>query len=218
MNWDTIIKAETMQPYYQTMMKRLDEEYKEKVIYPPKDELFTCFKECPYDNLKVIILGQDPYHQKGQAHGLAFSVKEGMKLPPSLRNIYQELQEDMNIKTSTSGYLLPWAKQGVLMMNAIMSVEDSHPASHKDIGWNIFTDHILMKLNNYDQPLVFFLWGNFAIEKAKVITNPKHLCIKSAHPSPLSAYRGFFHSHPFSQANKFLEENGRESIDWEINK
>ncbi|MEG2307143.1 MAG: uracil-DNA glycosylase [Erysipelotrichaceae bacterium] len=214
MNWDVILKAEAKQPYYQEMMKTLNQEYQNKVIYPPLDELFTCFKECPYDELKVVILGQDPYHQKGQAHGLAFSVKEGVKCPPSLRNIIQELSEDLKIDKPISSNLLAWAKQGVLLMNAIMSVEDSHPSSHKDIGWGIFTDHILMKLNEYEQPLVFILWGNFAIEKAKFLNNPNHLILKSAHPSPLSAYRGFFHSHPFSQANAFLKGHGRNEINW----
>lgn len=216
MNWDQILKEEYQEEYFKKMMEQLNELYQSKVVYPCRDELFTCFDACPYEDIKVVVIGQDPYHQKGQAHGLSFSVKPGVKIPPSLRNIYKELHSDLGIEPRSNGDLRLWAKQGVLLLNAIMSVEESKPGSHKKIGWNTFSDHILMRLNNYDQPLVFFLWGNFAIEKASVITNPKHLLIKSAHPSPLSAYQGFFGSKPFSQANKFLKETRNEKIDWSL--
>lgn len=216
MDWKTILEAEQQQDYFKNLMTFLDKEYQKKNIFPPRNELFSCFQACDYEDVSVVIIGQDPYHGIGQAHGLCFSVKPGVKLPPSLKNIYKELESDVGITPSKSGYLMSWAKQGVLMMNAVMSVEEGKAASHRKKGWEIFTDHIMMKLNEHEKPLVFILWGNYAIDKAKVITNPKHLLIKGVHPSPLSAYHGFFGSKPFSACNEFLKANNRAEIDWHV--
>lgn len=214
--WNEFFAKEENEPYYIELMKFLDDEYQNKVIYPPRQDLFTCFDACPYEQVKVVILGQDPYHQPNQAHGLCFSVRKGVKLPPSLRNIYKELKSDLDIDMPNHGYLMDWAKQGVFMMNAVMSVEAGKAGSHQKKGWEIFTDHVMMALNESEQGIVFILWGNWAQKKATWITNPKHRMIVSAHPSPLSAYHGFFGSHPFSKTNTLLKEMGRSAIDWKI--
>lgn len=216
MDIEKIIEKEKSMLYFKELARFVNARYNETKVYPPKDKLFTCFKVCDMNDVKVIIIGQDPYHQPNQAMGMSFSVPRGIKIPPSLVNIYKELKEDLHVETPQHGDLTSWAKQGVLLMNTVMSVEDSKPNCHKGKGWEVFTDHIMEYLNDYEKPLVFILWGKPAQEKAKIITNPKHLLIKSVHPSPLSAYRGFFGSKPFSKANAFLRANNRKEIDWSI--
>lgn len=216
MNWETFFETETQKEYYPKLMQFLEKEYMEKTIYPPKEDLFSVFRLCPYDNVKVVVLGQDPYHQPNQAHGLAFSVRKGVKVPPSLKNIYKELKSDLDIDAPSHGYLEEWARQGVFLLNAIMSVEAGKAGSHRKKGWETFSDDVIQVLNEHEQPLVFLLWGNWAKEKAKLITNPNHLVLSSPHPSPLSAYQGFFGTKPFSTINAFLEEKGRGAIDWKL--
>ncbi|MCH4283993.1 MULTISPECIES: uracil-DNA glycosylase [Bacillota] len=215
-SWDEFFTQEEAQPYYQQLMQFLEEEYKTKTIFPPKEDLFTCFKACPYEDVKVVMLGQDPYHEVGQAHGLCFSVRKGVKIPPSLRNMYKELKTDLDIDMPSHGYLIDWAKQGVFMMNAVMSVVEGKAGSHQKKGWETFTDHAIQALNEHESGIVFLLWGNWAQKKAELITNPQHKIITSAHPSPLSASRGFFGSRPFSKTNAYLKEMGRTPIEWKI--
>ena len=212
--WIKIIEEEQSKPYYQNLMAFLDEEYAHKTIYPPREQLFTCFEACAYEKVKVVIIGQDPYHGENQAHGLCFSVPKGEKIPPSLRNIYKELQADLGIEPVSHGYLMDWAKQGVFLLNAVMSVEAHKAGSHQKKGWENFTDTIIQKLNERKEGIVFLLWGNWAIKKSELITNPQHVILTSAHPSPLSASRGFFGSKPFSKINNFLERNNIERINW----
>ncbi len=214
--WIKIIEEEQTKPYYQNLMAFLDEEYAHKTIYPPREQLFTCFEACAYEKVKVVIIGQDPYHGENQAHGLCFSVQKGEKIPPSLRNIYKELQSDLGIEPVSHGYLMDWAKQGVFLLNAVMSVEARKAGSHQKKGWENFTDTIIQKLNERKEGIVFLLWGNWAIKKSELITNPQHVILTSAHPSPLSASRGFFGSKPFSKANQALEKMGHRPIDWRI--
>ena len=191
-------------------------EYDKKIIYPPKDYIFNALKLTSYKDTKVVIVGQDPYHGENQAHGLSFSVQKGVKLPPSLQNIYKELESDLGIPPKSDGDLTGWAKQGVLMLNAVLTVEKDKAASHRNLGWEPMTDYIIKLLNKKDEPVVFILWGNFAKEKAKLIKNPKHYIIISPHPSPLSAYSGFFGSKPFSKTNDFLVKNRIPPIDWSL--
>ncbi|MXQ72376.1 uracil-DNA glycosylase [Clostridiaceae bacterium DONG20-135] len=214
MNWSTFFEEEKRQDYFQKLIMHLDEAYASARVYPPREKLFSCFEACPLDQVKVVIIGQDPYHQPGQAHGLCFSVSPDTKLPPSLRNIYKERETDLQIPVSKQGYLQHWADQGVLMMNAVMSVEEGKPGSHRKFGWEIFTDHVIDMLNRQDQTIVYILWGNYAISKKCKITNPMQYCLCSAHPSPLSAYHGFFGSRPFSRTNAILVEHGLAAIDW----
>lgn len=214
--WKELIQTESQKEYYQNLMKFLDQEYKNKTIYPPRKQLFTCFEVCPYDHVKVVILGQDPYHGENQAHGLCFSVQKGTKIPPSLRNIYKELKEDLGIDAPSHGYLMDWANQGVFLLNAVMSVEAGKAGSHQNQGWEKFTDTVIQKINERKDGVVFLLWGNWAISKAKLITNPQHVILTSAHPSPLSASRGFLGSKPFSKVNVALEKMGHTPIDWSI--
>lgn len=216
MEWNTFLEEEKQQSYYQNLLRFLAQEYATKTIYPPKEDLFSVFDYCPYNDVKVVILGQDPYHQPNQAHGLAFSVRKGVKVPPSLRNIYKELRTDLGIEAPNHGYLVDWARQGVFLLNAVMSVEAGKAGSHRKQGWETFSDHVMMKLNEHEEPLVFVLWGNWAQEKQKLITDPKHCILCAPHPSPLSAYHGFFGSKPFSQANEFLSAHGRTPIDWRL--
>lgn len=216
MNWQDFIYTEAKKDYFIKLKDFVDREYKTKQIYPPSNLVFEAFKNCEYDKVKVVIIGQDPYHQKGQAHGLSFSVNKGVKIPKSLINIYKELYDDLGIKEAKHGYLMKWEKQGVLLLNSILTVEDSKPSSHANVGWEIFTDNAIKCLDNRKEPLVFILWGNFAKKKANLIKNKRHLIITSAHPSPLSAYNGFFNSKPFSKCNNFLIENGISPIDWEL--
>ncbi len=213
-DWDEILKGEFSKEYYLKIREFLKVEYKTRVIYPPMFDIFNALKYTSYKNTRVVILGQDPYHEEGQAHGLSFSVKRGVKVPPSLVNIYKELKNDLSVNTPNHGDLSSWAVQGVLLLNATLTVRQGMANSHQNIGWSIFTDQVIKLLNESNNPTVFILWGGNARSKKKYITNPKHLIIESAHPSPLSAYNGFFGSRPFSRANDFLEKNGRGSIDW----
>ena len=214
--WSDFLREEYKKDYFLKLEEYLDNEYSSNVCYPPADEIFTAFKLTELSSVKVCILGQDPYHNRGEAHGLAFSVKEGIKIPPSLKNIYKELETDCNITPPLTGNLTPWARQGVFMLNTVLTVRDGEANSHKGQGWEIFTDNVIKKLNAIDRPLVFMLWGAPSIKKAKMLDNPKHLVLTSAHPSPLSAYRGFFGCKHFSSCNEFLVKNNLCAIDWQI--
>lgn len=216
MDWKTIIKEEQQQPYYKNMVKLLDQEFATHTIYPNSDDIFNAFKACPFNKTKVLILGMDPYHNPNEAHGMSFSVLPGIKTPPSLQNIFKELKSDLGIQPPNHGYLMDWAKQGVLLLNAALTVRKNEPGSHQKIGWHKFTDNIIRRLNTKDSPVVFILWGNFARQKKSILTNKNHLILESPHPSPFSAYSGFFGSKPFSQTNQFLESNNIEPINWQI--
>jgi len=215
-DWDDILKEEMQQPYFQELMSWLDEEYKEHTVYPPRDLLFQALRLTPYSEVKAVILGQDPYHGAGQAEGLSFSVQPGVKVPPSLRNIYIELKEDMGVATPSHGSLVSWGKHGVLLLNTALTVREGKPASHRGKGWERFTDTIIRLLNEREQPMVFLLWGNHAGEKEELINTEHHLVIRSAHPSPFAARKGFFGSRPFSRTNAFLEQHGQQPVDWAI--
>lgn len=215
-DWDEILKDEWKKNYYQNLRKKLIREYKNYTIYPNMYDIFNALKKVSYKDSKVVILGQDPYHGKGQAHGYSFSVQKGVKIPPSLLNIYKELENDLSLYIPNHGNLEKWADQGVLLLNSTLTVREGLANSHKDLGWSNLTDTIIKKLNEKKEPLVFLLWGKFAQSKDIFLSNPKHLVIKSAHPSPFSAHRGFFGSHPFSRTNKFLEKNNIKPIDWQI--
>lgn len=212
-DWDIVLKDEYEKDYFLKIKDRVRKEYNTKTIFPPANKVFYALRETSYKDTKVVILGQDPYHGEGEANGLCFSVNEGIKMPPSLNNIYKELYNDVGIK-KTSTDLSDWAKNGVLLLNSVLTVEKDKPASHKWIGWEEFTDSIIRKLNEKEEPVVFILWGNFAKSKIKYITNPKHLVISSSHPSPFSVNYGFFGSKPFSRTNKFLKDNGLKEIEW----
>lgn len=214
-NWTSFLKEEFEKEYFKNLSVFLSEEYKTKTIYPPKNLVFSAFDSCDLSNVKVVIIGQDPYHNFNEAHGLAFSVNKGIKIPPSLNNIYKELKEDLSCYIPNNGYLMKWSRQGVLLLNTILTVEENKPLSHANRGWEIFSDNVIKKLNGLDRPLIFILWGNFAKRKLSVI-DKKHYIIQSAHPSPLSAHNGFFHSHPFSKVNNILIENNMKPIDWQI--
>ena len=212
-DWDSILYEEVNKDYFNDILKKVNKLYEEKVIYPPKKDVFNAFR-LSYKDVKVVILGQDPYHGEGEAHGYAFSCLK-TPIPPSLKNIYKELYSDLNIqKDMLDGNLLPWVKQGVMLLNTGLTVEKDKPNSHKDIGWHTFTDAVIEKLNEREKPVVFILWGNNARDKKKLITNPQHLIIESPHPSPFSANNGFFGSKPFSKTNDFLVKNGMSKINW----
>ncbi len=213
-DWDEKLKVIWESPGFKNFYKRILHEYEIKEIYPPKDYIFNALKLTSYENTKVVIVGQDPYHGKGEAHGLSFSVQKGVRVPPSLQNIYKELNDDLKIPPKDNGDLTEWAKQGVLLLNAVLTVEKDKAASHRNLGWEPMTDYIIKLLNLKNKPVVFILWGNFAKEKAKLITNHQHYIIMSPHPSPFSAYSGFFGSKPFSKTNEFLIKNGLVPIDW----
>lgn len=215
-DWDQKLDVIWNSPGFQKFYKMIMAEYDKKTIYPPKDYIFNALKLTSYKDTKVVIVGQDPYHGEHQAHGLSFSVQKGVKLPPSLQNIYKELESDLGISPRTDGDLTGWAKQGVLMLNAVLTVEKDKAASHRNLGWEPMTDYIIKLLNKKDEPVVFILWGNFAKEKAKLITNPNHYIIISPHPSPFSAYSGFFGSKPFSKTNDFLISKKMQPIDWSL--
>lgn len=202
--WDNLLKEEYEKEYFKKLIERINKEYEIKTIFPPKEEVFNAFKLTEYDNIKVVILGQDPYHGTGEAEGLSFSVKVNIKIPPSLQNIFKELNSDLNYNIPKNGSLKKWAKEGVLLLNSILTVEKDKALSHKNLGWEIFTDEVIKLINKKETPVVFILWGNYAKTKEKYITNPIHYVIKSAHPSPLSAYNGFFNSKPFSKTNNYL--------------
>ena len=210
----SIFDIEVKKDYYIKLREKLVREYQTTTVYPDKEDIFNAFKYCSLEDTKVCIIGQDPYHDVNQAHGLAFSVKEGVPLPPSLINIYKELEDDMGIPARDSGCLDNWAKQGVLLLNAVLTVRAHQAASHRSLGWENFTDNAIKHLNDREKPVVFILWGNFARKKAELITNSHHYIIESAHPSPLSASRGFFGSKPFSKTNKFLLKNNMIPINW----
>lgn len=215
-DWDQLLSVVWHSPGFQKFYNMIMAEYDKKTIYPPKDYIFNALKLTSYENTKVVIVGQDPYHGENQAHGLSFSVQHGVKLPPSLQNIYRELKSDLGIPERSDGDLSNWARQGVLLLNAVLTVEKDKAASHRNLGWEPLTDYIIKILNKKDKPVVFILWGNFAKEKAKLITNPKHYIIISPHPSPLSAYSGFFGSKPFSKTNNYLISKGLKPIDWSL--
>lgn len=212
-DWDNILKEEYQKEYFLKIKEKVKAEYKNKTIFPPAKEVFKAFRMTPYKDTRVVILGQDPYHGLGEANGLCFSVNEGIKMPPSLNNIYKELYSDLGIKRTTTD-LSDWAKSGVLLLNSVLTVEKDKPASHKFVGWEEFTDNVIKKLNEKEEPVVFILWGNFAKGKIKYITNPKHLVISSSHPSPFSVNYGFFGSKPFSKTNEFLKKNNLKEIEW----
>ena len=217
MDFYDIIKEEEKKEYYIKLNKFLTKEYNKKKIYPSLENLFNSFKYTPYDNVKLVILGQDPYHGVGQAMGLSFSVNDGIKVPPSLKNIYKEINLEYGYDSiPDNGNLTKWARQGVLLLNSVLTVEEGRPGSHKDKGWETFTDNIIKLLNEKDTPIIFMLWGNYAITKSRYITNSKHLVLTSPHPSPFSARKGFFGCNHFKEANKFLKENNIEEIDWKI--
>lgn len=215
-DWDQLLKEEWEKPYYKNLRKFLINEYKHYNIYPDMYDLFNALKYVSYEDTKVVILGQDPYHGKGQAHGFSFSVKEDVPIPPSLLNIYKELNNDLGLFIPDNGDLTKWAKQGVLLLNTVLTVREKSPNSHRGKGWEILTDRIIELLNKRNKPMVFILWGANAKSKERLITNKNHLILKSVHPSPLSAYRGFFGSKVFSRTNEFLRANNMDEIDWQI--
>lgn len=214
--WDDILQEEYHQEYFKKIVDFINDSYKNNTIFPPKSNILRALELTDYDNTKVVILGQDPYHGVGEANGLSFSVNKGVRLPPSLRNIYKELNDDLGIPICTHGDLTSWAKEGVLLLNAILTVEKDKAASHKNIGWELFTDAIIKKLNEKETPVVFILWGNFARSKKNYITNQNHFVVESSHPSPFSANYGFFGSKPFSKTNNYLKNNNIKEIDWTI--
>lgn len=216
-DWDEILKDEFDKSYYVKLRAFLAEEYKAHNIYPPMNDIFNSLKYTAYNDVKAVILGQDPYHGAGQAHGLCFSVKHGVKKPPSLVNIFKELESDLGVKPPVNGELTSWAKNGVLLMNTVLTVREGNANSHKGAGWEYFTDNVIRHLNKREKPIVFILWGGNARTKKQLITSPQHLILECAHPSPLSAYNGFFGCRHFSKANAFLKKNGIEEINWEIN-
>ncbi|MBE6149582.1 MAG: uracil-DNA glycosylase [Firmicutes bacterium] len=211
--WDIVLKEEMEKEYFKSLGIFVKNEYKNKICYPQYNNIFNALRLTDYNDVKVVILGQDPYHGENEAHGLSFSVLEGVKRPPSLNNIFKELNNDLNI-LRTNNNLTDWAQQGVLLLNAILTVEKDTPLAHKGKGWEIFTDNIIKLLNKREKPIVFILWGSYARSKKELITNKNHYIIESAHPSPLSASRGFFGSKPFSKTNEFLEKNNIKKINW----
>lgn len=214
-DWDIVLKDIFESDDFRNLIVKVNDEYSKDVCYPKKNEVFNAIKLTPYNRVKVVIVGQDPYHGEGEAHGLSFSVL-CKKLPPSLKNIYKELFDDLGIVPSTSGDLTCWANEGVLLLNSVLTVKKDIPASHKNLGWQNFTDEIIRRLEEKDDVIVYILWGNFAKSKKVLITNPNHYVIESAHPSPFSARYGFFGSKPFSRTNKILLENGIDGVNWEV--
>lgn len=215
-DWLAPLSGEFKKPYYAKLYKKVLEEYQTTQVFPNSEDIFTAFNLTPLSQVKVVILGQDPYHGEGQAHGLCFSVKPGIEAPPSLVNIYKELQTDLGCYIPNNGYLVKWAKQGVLMLNTVLTVRAHQAFSHRGIGWEEFTDAAIRILNEQDKPIVYLLWGKPAQMKKIMLNNPRHLILEAPHPSPLSAYRGFFGCRHFSQANAFLEAHGEKPIDWQI--
>ena len=215
-DWQDLLQEEFEKEYYQNLRKFLISEYKNKTIYPHMNNIFNALKFTSYKDVKVVILGQDPYHGPNQAHGLSFSVNKGVKIPPSLVNIYKELHDDLGCYIPNNGYLESWAKQGVLLLNTVLTVRAHEANSHRNMGWEQFTDKIISLLNDREDPIVFILWGNPSISKKKLITNKRHFIITSPHPSPLSAFRGFFGSRPFSRSNDFLKSINKTPINWQI--
>lgn len=216
-DWAEAIRPEFSKQYYKDLYGFIKNEYSTRVVYPPSEEIFNAFHFTPLSKVKVVIIGQDPYHNAGQAHGLCFSVQPGTEVPPSLVNIYKELQDDLGCFIPDNGYLVKWAEQGVLLLNTVLTVRAHQANSHQGKGWEQFTDAVIRAVNEKDEPVVFLLWGRPAQIKKNMLTNPKHLILEAPHPSPLSAYRGFFGCKHFSRTNEFLERNGVSPIDWQIN-
>ena len=214
--WEEALRGEFRRPYYRSLYEKVRQEYETRTVYPPAEDLFQAFALTPLEQVKVVILGQDPYHEPGQAHGLCFSVKPGVEIPPSLVNIFQELQADLGCTPPESGCLEGWARQGVFLLNTVLTVRAHQAASHRGLGWEQFTDAAIRVLNSQDRPIVFMLWGRHAGEKARLLDNPRHLVLTAPHPSPLSAYRGFFGCRHFSRCNDFLAEQGEERINWQL--
>lgn len=214
--WLSVLEPEFHKGYYRDLFQFVKKEYNSTLVFPPSDDIFNAFHLTDFSKVKVVIIGQDPYFNEGQAHGLCFSVKPNVDIPPSLVNIYKELADDLGCYIPNNGYLVKWAKQGVLLLNTVLTVRAHMPNSHCGKGWEQFTDAAIKALNEEDRPIVFILWGRPAQQKAGMLNNPKHLILKAPHPSPLSAYRGFFGSKPFSKTNSFLQEHGLEPIDWQI--
>ena len=215
-DWLESLQEEFRKPYYKSLYETVQREYRSKTVFPPADDIFNALHYTPLSQVKVVIIGQDPYHEPGQAHGLSFSVQPGVKIPPSLQNIYKELSDDLGLTIPDNGCLTKWAKQGVLLLNTVLTVEAHRANSHAGIGWEEFTDAVIRSVEAQDRPVVFLLWGSHAGKKASMIHNPKHLVLKAPHPSPLSAYRGFFGCKHFSKCNAFLEEQGLAPVDWQI--
>lgn len=215
-SWDKLLSEEYQKAYFEQLMNFVKQEYKTKTIYPKQNEVFNAFRYTSFEDVKVVILGQDPYHGPNQAEGLSFSVSNEVLKPPSLKNIFKELENDLGIPFPEANSLKPWAKEGVLLLNAVLTVEEHMPTSHKDKGWETFTDNVIKLLNTKKEPVVFILWGSYARNKKTLITNPIHYVIESPHPSPFSAYNGFFGSKPFSKANQFLKSKGIKEINWRV--
>ncbi len=215
-DWLNVLQDEFKKPYYRNLMEFLQNEYETKTIYPEMQDIFNAFQFTPYHDVRVVLLGQDPYHGPNQAHGLSFSVKPGVKFPPSLRNIFRELHSDLGVPVPNNGCLEKWARQGVMLLNTVLTVRAGEAHSHKNRGWETFTDEVIKQINKKDSPVIFMLWGRPAQTKINLIDTAKHYVIESPHPSPLSASRGFFGSRPFSHINKILESHGLPVIDWEI--
>ena len=215
-DWLEPLKPEFSKEYYKKLYYTMMDEYKKHLVFPPADDVFNAYSLTPLKDVKVVIIGQDPYHNVGQAHGLCFSVRPDVEIPPSLVNIYKELQDDLGCYIPNNGYLVKWAKQGVLLLNTVLTVRAHQANSHRGLGWEEFTDATIRVLNEQDRPIVFILWGTPAQKKKAMLNNPKHLILEAPHPSPLSAYRGFFGSKPFSKTNEFLIQNQLEPIDWQI--
>lgn len=215
-DWDEILSEEFKSPYYLSLREFLKTEYSTRRIFPPMNDIFSAFKASSFENTRVVIIGQDPYHGLGQAHGLCFSVKKGVVPPPSLKNIYKEINDDLGLPIPDHGELCAWANQGVLMLNSVLTVREGAPTSHKDKGWETFTDNAIKKLNQKQTPIVFLLWGAYAQKKGQLITNPIHYKLCAAHPSPLSAYNGFFGCKHFSKTNEILKKHGLAPIDWRV--
>lgn len=215
-DWDLILKEEFEKDYFKKIMEFVDAEYASKTVYPPYDDIFNAFKLTPFSDVKVVIIGQDPYHEKGQAHGLAFSTPEGRPIPRSLKNIFKEISSEYDCPIPQSGCLEKWAGQGVFLLNTVLTVEEGNANSHSDCGWQTFTDKVIESLNEHTMPVVFLLWGKQAEKKKELITNPNHLVLVTSHPSPFSARRGFFGSNHFKMANEFLKENKMDEINWRL--
>jgi uracil-DNA glycosylase len=214
--WDTLLEEEFAQEYYRQLRDFLKDEYKNGPVYPPMCDIFNALKYTSYSDVKIVILGQDPYHGAGQAHGMCFSVRPGVPMPPSLQNIFKELHEDIGIFTPPNGCLIPWAREGVLLLNTVLTVREGQPNSHRNQGWETLTDRVISLLGQREEPVVFLLWGSNARKKKELITAPQHLILECAHPSPLSAHRGFFGCQHFSKANQFLYDHGIEPVDWNV--
>lgn len=216
--WESFLEKERKEEYFKKITQFINTEYSKGIVYPKKEEIFAALRATPFEKTKIVIIGQDPYHGENQAHGLAFSVQPGTKIPPSLINIFKELSTDLAIPVSKTGNLIPWAEQGVLLLNTVLTVRAGEANSHKNKGWEEFTDKVITKLNFSDNPIVFILWGKPAQEKAKLLNNQKHLILKAAHPSPLSAFRGFFGCKHFSKANTYLRNNNMQEINWDLSR